>query len=322
MPPRPQFDQPPQQSFLAMEFHKRRGTRDFVPGLLADFALRFPGARVPSRRAISDMHKKFFALGTINNVNSASSPGVTHSGRPKTSTSDQNKQRVKAVMDRDRVKEFGDPAVSPTSSGRRNVLALDKSAWWRLAKELRYHPYKPVRRHELKPGDLPRRLAFCQWLAQLTDDELLCIVTSDEASFHLSTHVNSQNVRKYAPLKSSDPVNGGRPDHFAVDQPTFSPKIMVFCGMKRDGTFSLKFFRNENVTGASYHRLLQFDALPQLRAWNGGNLDGIFWQQDGRRGFLFRTVALLEGSLVPSGSKLSTEIMTFESHGNRLNIRF
>ena len=106
-------------------------------------------------------------------------------------------------MDRDRVKEFGDSAVSPTSSGRRNVLAVDKSAWWHLAKELRYHPYKPVRRLELKPSDLPRRLAFCQWLSQLADDELLCIVTRDEASFHLSNHVNSQNVTKYAPLKSS-----------------------------------------------------------------------------------------------------------------------
>ena len=64
---------------------------------------------------------------------------------------------------------------------------------------------------------------------------------------------------------------------------------MVFCGMKRDGTFGLKFYRNENMTGASYHQLLQYDVLPQLRAWNGGNLDGIFWQQDGQLGFLFRT---------------------------------
>ena len=87
-------------------------------------------------------------------------------------------------------------------------------------------------------------------------------------------------------------VNGGRPDHFAVDVPTFSPKIMVFCGIKKDGTFSLKFYRNENMTGASYHQLLQFHALPQLRVWNGGNLDGIFWQQDGQQGFLFRKVVL------------------------------
>ena len=92
MPPRPQFDQP-QRSFLAMEFHKRRGTKNFVPGLLADFAVQFPGARVPSRRAISDTcgQKVYGAgqcpVGTINNVNLATSPGVTHSGRPKTSTS-------------------------------------------------------------------------------------------------------------------------------------------------------------------------------------------------------------------------------------------
>ena len=36
MPPRAQYDQP-QRSYLAMEFHKRKGTRDFLPGLLADF---------------------------------------------------------------------------------------------------------------------------------------------------------------------------------------------------------------------------------------------------------------------------------------------
>ena len=289
MPPRPQFDQP-QRTYLALEYYKHRGTRNFMPQLLADFAAQFPGARVPSLNTIREIHDKFVRLGTINNVNSKNSPGATHSGRPKTSTSDQNKQRVKAVMDRDRVKEIGDNAVSPISSGRRNALGLDKSAFWRLAKEIRYHPYKPVRRHQLKPEDLARRLAFCQWLVQLNDVQLLQIVTSDEASFHLSTHVNSQNVRRYAPLKSDDPVNGGRPDHFAVEVPTFSPKLMVFCGIKRDGTFGLKFFRNENMTGASYHRLLQFDVLPELRVWNGGNLDGIFWQQDGQQGFLFRQV--------------------------------
>ena len=147
------------------------------------------------------------------------------------------------------MKVIGDNAVSPINSCRRNSLALDKSAFWRLTKEIRYHPYKPVRRHELKPGDLPRRLAFCQWLVQLTvtDDQLLQIVTSDEASFHLSTHVNSQNVRR------SSLLNGGRLDCFAVEVPTFSPKLIVFCGIKRDGTFGLKFYRNENMTGASYH---------------------------------------------------------------------
>ena len=77
-------------------------------------------------------------------------------------TSDQNKQRVKVGLDRDRVKRLGDNQVSPRTSAWRNALALDKSAWWRLTKELRYHLYKPVKRHELQAGDLPRRLTFCQ----------------------------------------------------------------------------------------------------------------------------------------------------------------
>ena len=90
MPPRPQFDRD-QRVFLALEFHKRRGTKGFLPGLLADFAAQFPAARVPGLNSIREMHKKLNFLGTINNVNSASSPGATHSGRPKTSTSDHNK---------------------------------------------------------------------------------------------------------------------------------------------------------------------------------------------------------------------------------------
>ena len=89
-----------------MEFHRRRVTKNFLPGLPADFAAQFPDARVPSESLIRDLHKKFLALGRINNKNSKSSPGVTHSGRPKSSTSDQNKQRVKVVLDRDRVKRL------------------------------------------------------------------------------------------------------------------------------------------------------------------------------------------------------------------------
>ena len=74
-----------------MEFHRRRGTKNYLPGLPADFAAQFPDARVPSERVIRDLHKKFLALGRINNKNSKSSPGVRHSGRPNTSTCNQRR---------------------------------------------------------------------------------------------------------------------------------------------------------------------------------------------------------------------------------------
>ena len=66
-----------------------------------------------------------------------------------------------------------------------------------------------------------------------------------------------------------------------METPTFDQKLMVFLGMHRDGTFGLFVFRNENLNGQGYHRLLQYHVLPGLRIWNGGNLDRLWWQQDG-----------------------------------------
>ena len=48
---------------------------------------------------------------------------------------------------------------------------------------------------------------------------------------------------------------------------------MVFCGVKRDGTFGLRIYRNETMTGPSYHSLLQHTVFPELRNWNDGNLN-------------------------------------------------
>ena len=113
------------------------------------------------------------------------------------------------------------------------IIKSQKShLWWRIKIDIRYHPYKPVRRHALNPADLPRRSTFCTWILGLTDQQLHEFLFSDEAVFQLSGHVNSQNVRRYAPLKQSDPIHGGRPDHFTNDRPTFSPKTMVFCGVR------------------------------------------------------------------------------------------
>ena len=49
----------------------------------------------------------------------------------------------------------------------------------------------------------------------------------------------SQNVRQYAPRKGSLPAGQlqGRPNHFRHQKSTFSPHVMVFLGLKGDGTF-------------------------------------------------------------------------------------
>lgn len=120
---------------------------------------------------------------------------------------------------------------------------------------------------------------FCQWVLNQSDRELQSILFSDETGFELHGSVNSQNVRRYAPLKYTDPLLGGRPTQFVAEKPTFSPKLMVFCGVKRDGAFGIRFYYNQTMNGSRYHSLLQYTVLPEIRQWNGGDLNNLWWQQ-------------------------------------------
>ena len=91
-------------------------------------------------------------------------------------------------------------------------------------------------------------------------EEMLQLLVSDEANFQLCGNVNSQNNRRYTKLKSRNPEEGGRPDHFAMETSTYHQKLMVFAGMRRDGTFGLTVFCNKSMMGPRYHRLLQHTA--------------------------------------------------------------
>ena len=133
MPPRPQFTRD-ERNFLAFEYHKHKGTRCFRDKVLDAFVAKFPGARRPSINQMRDVWKKQFKNGTVNNCNSKSSPGETHSGRPKTARSPPNIQAVKDKCDRDAQKVMGDANVSPVSSSRRNGLAITKSSFSRIVK--------------------------------------------------------------------------------------------------------------------------------------------------------------------------------------------
>ena len=217
----------------------------------------------------------FEGTGTVLNRNSIVSPGDNHSGRRRTVRTDQNKQNLKAVLDRDATKEIGDATKSPVSSARRNVLHLTKSSFSRLVSDLNYHPYKVIRRHELKPGDFVKRRAFCTWFIGLPAAEQLNMLVSDEANFLLSGHVNSHNVVRY----SLDRM--GRPEQHAVDKVAYSPKLMAFAGIRNGGTFGVTIYRNQTMNGRVYNDLLVNSVLPELKGLNGGVLDPFIWQQDG-----------------------------------------
>ena len=127
-----------QRNFLALEFYRRRGTKNFFPGLLADFQNKFPGARQPAESTVRRLCSKQLSLGTINNCNSKASPGPSYSGRPRTVRTPPNVAEVKNVLDRDKTKHVGDPTVSPVSSARRNPLDwCSKSTFSRITQDIK-----------------------------------------------------------------------------------------------------------------------------------------------------------------------------------------
>ena len=75
---------------LALEYHRLKGTQDFITTIKDGFA----GVKIPDATTIRRVYKKFYRHGTVLNLNSAASPGPgpTHSGRLRT-------VRVPAIID-------------------------------------------------------------------------------------------------------------------------------------------------------------------------------------------------------------------------------
>jgi hypothetical protein len=65
---------------------------------------------------------------------------------------------------------------------------------------LKFFPYRVRVVHELKPADYGKRENFCKWFLNfIENDEILDITFfTDEAWFHLSGYINSQNTRVWA----------------------------------------------------------------------------------------------------------------------------
>ena len=107
-----------------------------MPHIKQEFKEEFPGVEVPHRTNIVRMYKKQMAFYTSHNLDSKLSPGVTFSGRPKSSTSPDMVEAVKGILDRDSRKEMDDPLTSPINTARKNALGLDKSSWSTLTPSL------------------------------------------------------------------------------------------------------------------------------------------------------------------------------------------
>lgn len=106
-----------------------------------------------------------------------------------------------------------------------------------LKKDLHLHPYRLTSVHELLPVDPPVRLQFCEWFLNTLDNDDMLETTffSDEAWFHLSGYVNSQNMRMWC---AENP-------HFFTEAPLHPQKVGVWAAVCRRRIVGPYFFEGK-----------------------------------------------------------------------------
>lgn len=132
------------------------------------------------------------------------------------------------------------------------------------------HPYRVTVTQQLLPVDIPRRIEYCQWFNEnlRNDDNILDLTFfSDEAWFHLSGYINSQNYRTWA---TENP-------HTFVETALHPQKIGVWIAMSRRRIIGPIFF-NENINAERYRTLILEVFINQL---HDDELERGYFQQDG-----------------------------------------
>ena len=194
-----------------------------------------------------------------------------NSGRKRTARSEENIDAVQAALEQ-----------NPKGiTCRGNGLNLSRATFNRICRiDLRWHPYRMVRRHQLKDGDFERRTAFCEWFLQKHQNPNFIgnFVIGDEAGFAMNGRVSNQNIRMYAP-------KGQAPD-FPYDVNECREKVTVWMGLCGNGRAVGPFFFEGNVNKEKYLELLNESVFPELlnifgNQFENGYFRRLWWAQDG-----------------------------------------
>ncbi|PSN47189.1 hypothetical protein C0J52_07875, partial [Blattella germanica] len=104
-------------------------------------------------------------------------------------------------------------------------VGVSTSSVWNATKLLKFKPYTIGRVHKHFETDYGQRLQFCNWYLQSMNDGCLdpqTLFCTDEAWFHLSGFMNSQNQRHWA---------SKNPHHNIVETRRHETKIAVWCAI-------------------------------------------------------------------------------------------
>jgi hypothetical protein len=140
--------------------------------------------------------------------------------------------------------------ASPKKSLRRLALqcGVSKSAAHVLTKLLKLKPYRTTVIHQFLPPDAEARINHCRWFQHSVYDGMAdpdFVFYTDEAWFHLSGYVNSQNNRYWSAENS----------YSIYEVPLHDVKIGVWCAISAHRIIGPVFFQ-ETINSELYVKLI------------------------------------------------------------------
>lgn len=138
-----------------------------------------------------------------------------------------------------------------------------------LRKNLNMYSYKVTVVQKLYPHDYQQRVRYCQWFNEnLNNNDVLDLTFfTDEAWFHLSGYVNSQNYRTWS---TENP-------HEFVETELHPLKVGIWIAMSRRRIIGPIFF-NETINGERYRTIILQQFFEQLL---DDEIQYGYFQQDG-----------------------------------------
>lgn len=146
------------------------------------FNERYPERVAPlAPSTVSKIWNKFQLTGSVHNRKK--------SGRPATSVNDENTIAIMAQVQ-----------LNPHSTTRSlsRDAGISKGSVSTILKKNKFHPYKMVILHKLKPEDLPKRVDFCTKYLDMVSNSFRVpykVLWTDESIFTLKGWINKQNYR-------------------------------------------------------------------------------------------------------------------------------
>ena len=112
------------------------------------------------------------------------------------------------------------------------VLGLTPSSMKKASEMAGLHPYRKKIRQKLLHLDLPKRLAFANWMLNLPPQFENTLIISDESVFDLNGFSNAKNEIEWFPW------GGGGNPHFAKELTIQPGRLMIWAAVL--GTYKIK----------------------------------------------------------------------------------